>query len=218
MKRLFAATVMVTAILSARPSAAQGAGLGPVPAGPIINSWYLGVNTGTAVVERFGGVFAGEGGLRVWKSLDLVGELVWTQNAVSRRQLDRVETLARSIGGSSDMRVPTFYGGLGARWVIEQGGRFRPYFLATIGGARMTQKPALRVNGTDVTGSAAQYGITLGQDVIGKYHHFGAEGGLGVVTGIDTWYFDVGARLLTVNSQNQRTNIARLVLGGGYRF
>jgi hypothetical protein len=214
---------MAVATLWAGPAMAQDPA-GPMPSGPIINSWYLGANTGAAVVENFSGVGALEGGVRFWRNLDLIGEIVWVGDAASRRELDKVGKLAESLGAmqggsaAGDIRVPTTYGGLGGRWVLEQGGRFRPYFLGTIGGAKINRKAKLTLDGTDVTGSAAQYGITLGQDVIGKYNNFASEGGIGVVMGIGTWYIDLGARLLSVNTDEARVNIARIVIGGGYRF
>lgn len=223
MRRAFAAGAIVVTALWAMPAAAQNAPAGPAPVEPTLNSWYLGANTGTAVVENFGGVFSAEGGLRVWKQLDIVGEIVWVQNSVTRRELDKVGTLAKSLSDSqgvpagSGMKAPALYGGLGGRWVLEQTGKFRPYFLVTVGGAKVTLKPSLTLQGSDVTGTAAQYGVTLGQDVIGKYNHVATEGGIGVLMGFGTWYVDLGARLLSI-SADQRTNVARLVIGGGYRF
>jgi hypothetical protein len=195
-----------------------------VPSGPLVNSWYLGVNTGTAVVEKFGGVVGVEGGMRFWRNLDLIGEIGWVQNSVSARQIDKIDTLARSVaasqGGtaSGSLKAPATFSGLGGRWVLEGAGRFRPYFLVTLGGAKVNLKPSLTLNGADITSTASQYGVTLGQDVIGKANHFATEGGIGVVSGFGTsWYVDLGARLLSINA-DQRVNVARLVLGGGYRF
>ena len=100
--------------------------------------------------------------------------------------------------------------------MIERG-TFRPYFLATIGGAKVELKPTITLDGSDVTSQLPQYGITLGQDVIGTYNHFAGEAGAGVVMGIRTFYVDVGARLLSI-SGDDHINVARIVFGGGYRF
>ena len=59
--------------------------------------------------------------------------------------------------------------------------------------------------------------MTLGQDVIGKYKDVATEGGVGVVAGFGMWYIDGGARLISI-SGDERVNIARIVIGGGYRF
>ena len=68
----------------------------PQPSGPSVNLWYIGANTGVAVVEKTGGIVGGEAGFRVWKNLDLVGEIVWMQNVVTRAQLDKANTVASS--------------------------------------------------------------------------------------------------------------------------
>jgi hypothetical protein len=223
MRRVLAAGMMMTAVLWTASAAGQTPSTPQASTASTVKSWYIGANTGAAVVENFSAVVGAEGGKRFWKNLDLVGEIAWVQDAVSRRQLDKVDTLARSIAdsqhgtASSDMRVPTLYGGLGGRWVLEQSGKFRPYFLVTIGAAKVNLKPTIGLNGTDVTSSAATYGVTLGQDVIGKYNHFATEGGIGVLMSFGEWYADGGARLLSISS-DQRTNIARIVIGGGYTF
>jgi hypothetical protein len=212
---------MMAVAMAAAPAEAQSGAA--TPAEPIINSWYIGANTGTAVVERFSPVVGGEAGLRVWKSLDIVAEVAWAQDVVTRRQLDRVGVLAQSLAqsqgaaASGNMKVPGLYAGAGARWVFE-GGTFRPYVLVTVGNAQTERKPTLTLGGADVTGSAAQYGVTLGQDVIGKYNNLATSGGIGILLGVGTWYLDAGARLVSVDSKEQRVNVARVVLGGGYRF
>ncbi|MEO8482599.1 MAG: hypothetical protein ABI634_10345 [Acidobacteriota bacterium] len=224
MRRVFAASVMVMAALWAGPATAQNAPASSVPSGPLVNSWYVGLNTGAAVVEKFGGVVAVEGGMRFRRNLDIIGEIGWAQNSVSARQLDKISTLARSLASSQGatasgtLKAPVTFSGIGARWVLENSGRFRPYFLVTVGGAKVNLKPTLTLNGANITSTADQYGVTLGQDVIGKANHFASEGGIGVVSGIGTsWYVDLGARLLSINA-DQRVNVARIVIGGGYRF
>ena len=221
MRRVFGAVLMMAVVLSAASAEAQSGAA--TAAEPIINSWYIGANTGTAVVERFSPVVGGEAGLRVWKSLDIVAEVAWAQDVVTRRQLDRVGVLAQSLAqsqgasASGNMKVPGLYAGAGARWVFE-GGKFRPYVLVTVGNAQTERKPTLTLGGADVTGSAAQYGVTLGQDVIGKYNNLATSGGIGILLGVGTWYLDAGARLVSVDAKEQRVNVARVVLGGGYRF
>jgi hypothetical protein len=212
----------VAAALVSAPAAAQTAD-DSVPAGPIVNSWYAGVNTGVAVVEKFGGTIGVEGGIRIWRNLDAVGEFFWTPNAVSSGQLGRVGTIVDALRVYGDaagrLKVPTSYTGIGGRWVFENSGTYRPYVMATFGGARTNLKPVFTINGTDVTGAADDYGVTLGEDLIGSYTRFATEGGIGIVMAYrDTWYLDAGARLISINGNDERINVARLVLGGGYRF
>jgi len=223
MRRVLAAGVVVAAVLWTIPATAQTAPAAKVPAGPLLNSWYIGVNTGAAVVEKFGGVVGVEGGWRVWRNLDIIGEIVGVKNSVSNAELQRIALLAQSISptvggpGFGTMKVPTLYSGIGGRWVIENSGKFRPYFLVAVGGAKRDLQPTLLVNGVDITANPAPYGVTLGQDVIGKYKDVATEGGVGVVAGFGAWYIDGGARLISI-SGDQRINIARIVIGGGYRF
>lgn len=220
MRRVFGAFVVLVALLLSVPASAQLAD-DSIPAGPIVNSWYAGVNTGAAVVEKFTGAVGADAGLRVWKNLDGVAELFWTPNAATRRQLDNADRLADVVspsGGTGSIKMPVTYVGVGARWVFENSGRIRPYALVTVGSARTNLKPRFAVDGADVTGSLASYGVTLGEDLAGNYSRFASEGGIGIVMGYGTWYLDGGARLLSINAPDQRINIARLVLGGGYRF
>lgn len=233
MRRMFGASVIVAAILFPALAAAQPvAGQQPaaaqtvddqVPAGPIINSWYAGVNTGVSVVEKFSGAVGVEAGMRLWRNLDGVAEFFWTPNAVTSGQLGRINTLADTLDaygdGAGSLKVPTAYYGVGGRWVFENSGRYRPYVLVTIGAARTNLKPTLTLDGQNVVDSAGDYGITLGDDVIGAHARFATEGGIGIVMAYgDTWYFDAGARLMSISGNEERTNVARLVIGGGYRF
>jgi hypothetical protein len=222
MQGVLRAVVVVTVLLWASPVIAQLTS-GSTASEPIIDFGYVGLHTGGTIIETGGGVVGAEGGLRVWRHLDAIGGIVWASNVVTRRHLDDIEQLAahlgqtQGVGASGDLRAPSLYGGLGARWVFEEA-RFKPYVMLTLGAARTTLKPELRLNGADVTGVANQYGITLGRDLIGRSNDFAAETGLGIVMGYGQWYVDAGARLLSISGNDQRTNVARLLVGGGYRF
>jgi hypothetical protein len=221
MKGLFSA-VLAASVAMAAPAAAQTTAAGS-PSAPIVNLWYVGANTGTAVVDKFGGVAGVEAGIRVWRNLDVVAEGVWITNAVNARQRDSAAVIARYLeqtqnaGVSGSVKVPAFYGGIGGRWVFEQTGRFRPYVLVTVGGAHTNIKPSFSLGGANVTGALGQYGVTLGRDLIGKYNDPAVGGGFGMLMAYHRWYFDVGARLIHIGGDN-RSNASRLVLGGGYRF
>ncbi|HKW03145.1 MAG TPA: hypothetical protein VJN96_25190 [Vicinamibacterales bacterium] len=191
-----------------------------------MNLWYIGANTGVAVVEKTGGIVGGEGGFRVWKNLDLVGEVVWMQNVVTRAQLDKATTIANYLSTSqgqaatSNVEVPATYWGFGGRWVFEQVNlkQFRPYVIATFGSGYTNIKSTFTLGGADITGSLPQYGVTLGSDLAGKSNHFATDTGGGAVWATGAWYTDFGVRLVSIGGQDQRTNVFRLVVGGGYRF
>src|SRR5215467_3019396 len=70
---------------------------GAQPAGPSVNLFYIGANTGVAKVERAGGVFGVEAGARVWKNLDLVAEYTWMQDVVRGDTLAAATTVANSL-------------------------------------------------------------------------------------------------------------------------
>ena len=194
---------------------------------PSMNLFYVGANTGIAVVEKVGGVFGAEAGGRVWKNLDIVAELAWMQNIVTRHTLDNATTVANYLQttqgkpATSDVTVPAFYFGAGARWVFEKTdlGGFRPYVIMTLGSTHTNIKSTFTLNGTDVTNSLPQYGVTLGSDLAGTANNFTVSPGAGVVRSLNTsWYADLGVRLVSVSMQDQHANVVRLVIGGGYKF
>jgi hypothetical protein len=212
---------LVTAVaLWAGPAMAQTTGGSLAPPPP----WYLGASGGTGVVEKFGGAAGAEGGLRIAPNLDAIGELAWGSNTATARQLGKVDTLAAELGrlpgatAEGTMKVPVFYGGLGLRYVIDRGWRIRPYVMGSVGAARITLEPTITLAGADVSNSLAQYGVTLGQDVIGKYNRAAGTGGVGILLDIGAWYVDTGVRLTSISGEEQRSNWSRLVLGGGRRF
>ncbi len=212
---------MSAAAQTPAPSQAQQAST------PSMNLWYVGANTGITVVEHVGGVFGAEAGARVWKNLDIVAELAWMQNVVTRHTLDSATTVANYLQttqgqtATSDVEVPAFYVGAGARWVFEKTefGGFKPYVIVTLGSTHTNIKSTFTLGGTDVTNSLPQYGVTLGSDLAGTSNNFTVSPGVGVVRALNSsWYTDIGVRLVSIGTQSQQTNVTRLVLGGGYKF
>lgn len=227
MKHSLRAALVGVLTLVPLPAVAQTPARPPQqPSGPSVNLWYIGANTGVAVVEKTGGIVGGEAGFRVWKNLDLVGEIVWMQNVVTRAQIDKASTIANFLSTSqgqpatSNVEVPATYWGLGGRWVFEQVNlaHFKPYVIATFGSGYTNIKSTFTLGGADITGSLPQYGVTLGSDLAGKSYHFAVDTGGGAVYAFGSWYTDVGVRLVSIGGQDQRINVVRLVVGGGYRF
>ncbi len=227
MKHWFPAVLVGALTLVPLSAAAQTpAPSGAQPAGPSVNLFYIGVNTGVAKVERSSGVFGVEAGARVWKNLDLVAEYSWMQDVVNSHTLSAATTVANSLQttqgqpATGDAKVPSYYFGAGARWVFEQVhlARFKPYVIATIGDGHTEIKSSFTLNGADVTNQLPQYGITLGQDLAGKYNNFAIDAGGGVVGAWGSWYADVGGRVLSISTAGQQTNVGRFFVGGGYRF
>src|SRR5215471_18490084 len=226
MKHWLRAALVGTLTLVPLPAAAQTpAQPPPQPSGPSVNLYYVGVNTGVAVASKASGIVGGEAGFRVWKNLDLVGELVWMQNVVTGAQVDKANTIANYLSttqgqpATSNVEVPAIYWGLGGRWVFEQVNvaRMRPYVLLTFGSGHTDIKSTFTLGGADVTGSLPQYGVTLGSDLTGKSNHFAPDFGGGAVATFGSWYTDVGVRVVSITGQDQ-PNVFRFVVGGGYRF
>ena len=90
--------------------------------------------------------------------------------------------------------------------------------VSTVGGASVNFKPKFEQGGTDITGNLPQLGVTLGQDLQGKYRPSAIGGGVGVVMPFGQWYADVGLRFTSINTTGQRSNLTRLLFGFGRRF
>jgi hypothetical protein len=227
MTRTFRFVAAMASVLWAVPVMAQ-APSAPAPRStePTINFAYVGGNIGLAVVEKASVAGGVDAGTRVWRNLDAIGELTWAGNVVTGRQTTRAANLAGAIGathgGQSEGSVKGsgLYLGLGARWVFEniQFSGFRPYVLGTVGGGRVALDPSFVFNGTNITDTIAQYGVTLGKDLAGAYWHNAFTAGVGAVKGYNAWYFDGSIRVTSIDGIGQRSNVARIAVGGGRRF
>ncbi len=198
----------------------------PPAASPSVNLFYIGGTAGLGIVEHVGGAFGVEGGARVWKNLDLVGELTWMTDVVRGSTVDQANIIAGALEAtqgqpaSSSVKVPAFYAGLGARWVFENVSfaNFRPYVIVTFGGTHTDIQSTFTLGGADVTNSLPQYGVTLGSDLTGKSNDFTVSPGVGLVRAFGSFYGDVGVRLVSIATSGQQTNVTRVVFGGGYKF
>jgi hypothetical protein len=197
----------------------------PSTAAPMVNLWYIGGATGVGVVDSASAEGNVEVGMRIWKNLDLLIEGGYAGNLATRREADHAGTIAailQAAQGStvtSSVRVPSSYAAFGARWVFESTSRYRPYVLVSIGGASVNLKPKFVLNGADVTGSLTNFGITLGSDLTGSYRPSAVGGGVGLLMPLGRqWYFDGSIRLLSINTDLQRTNLSRISFGVGRRF
>lgn len=217
---------MMMSALWAMPAAAQTASGSAPAAAPTVDFAYVGANAGPAVVDKVSGAAGLEGGVRVWRNLDAIGELGWIGNVATRKQLSAASGLAASLGatqnavGTGELTASALHIGFGARWVFEDMTPFgvRPYVLGTFGGARVKQDPTFTLNGSDVTATINQYGVTLGKDLAGTYWRNAVTGGVGVVKGFGDWYADGSLRLTSIAGIGRRANATRLMFGAGRRF
>ena len=219
MKKWFYPVVLATAVMSvATPAAAQAPSR--TSTGPLVNQWYVGGTSGVAAVQKAGALASVEAGIRVLPKLDVSLELGWFQNATTRRRTGLAETLAGALGDTavSSVKVPTTYGMVNARYVLESQRAYRPYAVFGIGGARIAPKSTFTLGGTDISGQLAQYGVTLGLDLSGHRSHPAFTGGVGVLVPYGKWYGDAGVRVTNIRTEGQATNVVRLNIGVGARF
>lgn len=187
------------------------------------SKWYLGVLSGVQHVERTGPVAGGEFGIRLHGRLQVVVEGGRLKDVVSRRQIDEVASfgayLQQTQGqpASGDIDAPALFGLVGLKWIHENKSGVRPYVLANAGVARVEFRPALVLNGDDVTTSLSLLGVTLGRDLLGPGRYFAYGGGAGLVFG-DTWYLDLGVRFTRINTPEHATDVRRASIGMGRRF
>jgi len=240
--KLFAAALWTAAICVAAPVAAQTpagqAPAKPAPAAksasasaPIVNLWYAGGFTGAAAAKKAGGVAGAEAGMRVWRTLDLLAEVGWFQNAVNSGTTAATGPLVAYLQAtqgqpaSASVKAPATFATIGGRWVFESQRKFRPYVIVAVGGARVNIKSSFSLGGTDITSTLATKGVTLGQDLTGHSSHVAVTAGGGVLIPLGMvmprlgmWYLDAGYRSTSIATPGQSTNVNRFNVGFGARF
>jgi hypothetical protein len=225
LKRLLTAAV----VLAPLPAAAQT----PTPAAAPLTqrtgtaapaNWFLGGSAGVGAVQNVGVLAGGELGYGVTDRIDLLGEVTWMQDVVTRRRLGFASTVASylqsSQGGTATgtIKAPATYGGAALRIMLATQGRVQPYFTVGGGVAQVTYNPTFTVGNTDVTATLPQYGVTLGSDVTERVTNAAVMGGLGVRLLQDRWYVDGAFRVTSIRTTGQATNVARASATFGLRF
>jgi hypothetical protein len=224
MTRTFVAAVISGALGCALPAQAQTVGARPAAQTPTVGWLSIGATAGAGAVQKVGGVFGGEIGIRVTDQFEVLAEGTWMQNVVTRRRLDVAATVASflqsSQGGtaSSTIEAPAFYTGGGFRFVLTKQGRVRPYVTAGAGVARVSLQPKFTLAGSDVTANLTQYGITLGSDLTGDVTKAAFTGGVGVRMLQGRWYIDGDFRVTNIQTEGQATRVIRAGAGFGLRF
>lgn len=195
------------------PAAAPVAGTGPL----------AGVVVGVASVQNVGGLAGGEIGYRVNDRVQIFAEGLWMQDLVSRARESAITGFASYLTSTQGktataaLKVPTLYGGGGIRVFISTGG-VRPYVAAGAGVANMVSTPTFSLNGSDITASLATYGVTLGSDLTGDVAKLGITGGFGVQVAKTKYIIDAGVRLISIQTDGQKTNALRGHVGLLFKF
>jgi hypothetical protein len=229
MTRMLKGLLTAAAMLAPLPAAAQtptpaAAPMAQHPGTGTPANWFVGGAAGVGAVQNVGALAGGELGYSLTDQIDLVGEVTWMQDVVTRRRLGFASTVASylqsSQGGTATgtIKAPSTYGGVAVRIRLASRGRVRPY--ATVGGgvAQVTYNPTFTVGGTDVTAALPQYGVTLGRDVTERVTNAAVTGGLGVRLLQDRWYVDGAFRVTSIRTTGQATNVARVSGTFGVRF
>jgi hypothetical protein len=226
MKWSYPVVVFTTVVLGASSAFAQTSGAQtPAPdASPSVISWYAGLQTGIAIAHRAGGEISGEAGTRVWKNLDASLEVGWFSDAANGERAQRasplVDYLSQTQGqpASAKVTLPSLYGIVNGRWVFEGQHKYRPYALLGFGVARSSPHTKFNVNGSDVSDSLNQFGVTLGSDLDGHSSHPALNFGAGVLVPYGKWYGELGYRLTTIFTDVGASPVNRINIGVGRRF
>lgn len=187
------------------------------------SKWYLGVLSGVQQVERSAPLAGGEFGIRLRRNLQVVVEGGWLKDVVTASRINEVNSFATYLQqtqgqpASGHIDAPAWFGLAGLRWAYENKSGVRPYVMANAGMARVEFRPALVLEGRDVTTSLSLLGVTLGRDLLGPGNYFAYGGGAGLVFG-DKWYLDLGARWTRINTIDHASDVKRFSIGMGRRF
>jgi hypothetical protein len=229
MTRTVKGFLTVVALIAAVPATAQT----PTPTpGPALQqaatgtptNWFLGGVAGIGAVQNVGALAGGELGYNLTNRMDLVGEITWMQDVVTRRRLGFASTVASylqsSQGGTATgtIKAPATYGGVALRIMLANQGLLRPYVTVGGGVAQVTYNPTFTLANADVTATITQYGVTLGSDVTERVTNAAVMGSLGVRLLQDRWYVDGGFRVTSIRSTGQATNVVRASGTFGLRF
>lgn len=122
-------------------------------------------------------------------------------------------------GAGYSVQQPVVFGTAGLRYRFPTSGAVQPYAIGGVGMARVEKDVQFRVNGTEVTDSLAQYGVTLGSDLYGHSTELTFTIGGGALwrpTG--PLVIDLQYRYGWVGGEDETLSINRLGVGIGVRF
>lgn len=191
--------------------------------------WSLGVLSGPQQVGRTGVTLGGEIGIRLRRNLHLAIEAGWMSDVVTTSRTREIDGFvnyvqdAYTVPVTGSIEGPTAFGMVGFKFLPDgarrgEGAGVRPYVTATAGVARVEYTPSFVVDGQPVSGAGMiLFNVAIGSDLLGTTNKFAYGGGAGLIFG-DTWYLDLGARVLRIHTTDHPTTVKRLVIGMGRRF
>jgi opacity protein-like surface antigen len=227
MMRLFARLLMllgattvfgVTTLFAQTPNTATPSDVG-----------YAELTFGPTFGHKASASVGGEGGYwltvpdeRMIQRLGLFGEAGVMNNVATSAIEAKGKKIADVYGATAlaKQRAAYFDGGVIAQFPTH--GRFTPYALFGVGGARVTDKTTLAINGTTLTGAQlVALGIQLGTDLSGSYSKLFVTIGVGARVAITgRWIGDVSYRYGHISGETELApiNTNRLQFGIGAKF
>ena len=188
-----------------------------------------GVYAQVLVDATFGNVssqsYGGEVGMTVWPNAQIFIEGGHVNNVASSDFFNAAQMIAGSLsqtqsGVGFSAKEPVTFGDAGIRYVVPiADSSVQPYVMAGFGVAHVTQDATFTVNGTDVTGNLAQYGIVLGTDLSGSFTRPLLSLGVGV--SVPVWQrvaVDLHYRYGRIFAPDSGINVSRAGIGLGFRF
>ncbi len=92
-----------------------------------------------------------------------------TTSTAAKQIADYLSGIAAQPNVSYSVKQPVGFGDIGIRYVLPMDlGKLTPYVVGAAGIARVKQDVIFRINGTDVTTTMQNYGVTLGSDLAGQ--------------------------------------------------
>jgi len=166
-----------------------------------------------------------EGGYTFSPGLQVFIEAGRVNNVASSAFFTAAQTIAGGLGQTESnvgfsAKQPAGFGDAGVRYLAPvYSTRLQPYAQAGIGLARVTNDARFTINGTDVTGSLAQYGVQLGTDLSGHFTRPLLALGVGVTYPV--WsrvIVDLHYRYGRIFAPDQGINMNRAGIGLGVSF
>jgi Outer membrane protein beta-barrel domain len=194
----------------------------PAPAG----KFSVEFDAGAAFGGKTSSLLEGQAAYRLWPDLDLFVEGGRIQNASSNETAVRAGIINDYLNtqgkgtASVNIKVPTTFGSVGARYYLPQYlGLFHPYAFGAIGIASVKNDVRFSLNGTDITGEIANYGVQLGSDLSGtQTSALLSFGGGATLPWRESLYLDAAVRYYRLFTTPTGINLGSVYLGVGYRF
>ena len=180
------------------------------------------------IQSAFGNVtsqaYGGEAGFTVRPNLQVFVEA----GAVRDVATASIGTAAQQIAGflsqtqpnvGFQVKQPVAFGVGGVKLTFPTTGKLKPYVLAGGGVANVKQDVTFSINGSDVTGSLATYGVQLGSDLSGSFTKPMFTAGVGAMW--PAWQrlvIDVQYRYGRIFAEDEGINVSRAGIGLGFRF